>query len=304
MDDADLQEEDAPAEGEETTPVAAPIDPHAAAEAEVEVFGAPELGRGERARLLAEISIRLGLGQDDDEIATALDLPDGRYLALKRELDDREVQALSAKSTEETFVDYLRQKKRILRGLRELEQSVVLVPGKGSAPVSTPDARTRLYALKAQSDILDGMITVGQKLGILEKAPEKKQIFAGIAIRELDNTGLRRRIFAEIQQIRDVVKRYGDTDLFGNPISSSEPVPQLEAGSDDPADEVFPAPRPAPRTPRRPVAPERAPPAPPPPKFSEDSRPFFARGAASRKQGAVAKKVAVRRTRATKPPPV
>jgi len=214
--------------------------------------------------LLAQLRVHLALGHTDDQIAEEMSLRIDVLKALKREFYRHETIALHSATAEEVFIDYAVRQKQCITDLSDLIPELRAV--KQHAAI--------IGAIKAKSDILDKVIKTGQEMGILEKAPERKMVFHGVAIANLDNTKLRRVIAGELQGLAAIVDKFGDKDLFGKPMGEDRTViPALPSAT-------MPA----------------------PPEFSDKGEPARAGTSAVRAEAA-RKRMGVMRKKATTAPP-
>jgi hypothetical protein len=223
-----------------------------------------------RARLIAQIRGRIEGGEDDDDIAAAMGLNEATFRALRAELDRREVARITAKTTEEVYLDYCRFQRGRLRELNELIATLMVAvePDEclpGQSPTVTIDPKARLGAIKLKSEIADKILEKGQELGVLERAPKRTEVLAGVLVKDMDNTALRRLLVKEMQELDAIVRRYGDNSMLGAPLSGDGPAPTGFTSTPFPADSPIPL---------------------PPPDFSAGGKPIFTRGGASKTVGA------------------
>jgi hypothetical protein len=164
-------------------------------------------GAEETRRRIAELQAHLGEGKDDLQIAEEMSLKTAEYNELKREMYTWETTDLNAKPMEEVYINYVLHQKQCIKDLdgmiREFRR--------------TNQYNAMVGAVRAKSDILDKIIAKGQEFSILEKAPEKKQVIAGLMVANLDNEQLRAFITRELVGIDSLTKRYGDVDILGAP---------------------------------------------------------------------------------------
>jgi hypothetical protein len=225
-------------------------------------FGVREL----RLRV-AELKALLADGMTDLEACDELGLDIQDYNALKREMYAQDKLELVGKSTEEVYADYVRNQTKCVRDLDDLAD-MLKKAGQPAAIVG---------AIKAKSDIFNRIIDTGQTFGIIEKVPERKQIIGGIAVGQLDNEELRKLIADQLAGLKQFVGRYGNVDLFGNPIEKDrKALPVQEA-------EIVVSPTDTPSK----------------PKFSDSARPPMATGGARKAAGARATNTARRKRPAT-----
>lgn len=165
--------------------------------------------------MIAELKGLMGAGQTDYEAAESMNLDAKTYNSLKRQLYDEMKAELAGRPTEEVYADYVIQQQSCIRDLDD-----VIARFGDSAQVNGV-----VGALRAKSDILERVISMGQSFGIIEKIPEKKQIVGGFLVAQLDNAALRALITEQLNSLQQIVGHYGNADLFGNPIDEPKSLP-------------------------------------------------------------------------------
>jgi hypothetical protein len=218
---------------------------------------------------IAELKVHLASGLSDIEAAEKMELAAADYNVLKRELYAQERTDLVGKSTEEVYVDYVLRQERCIKDLDELR--------KVFQDSNQPNAL--VGAIRAKSEILDKIIARGQEFGIIEKVPDKKQVVGGFVVAQLDNATLRALITEQLKGLEQVVSRYGNTDMLGNPLDT--PAKALQSPQ---AASIV-----------------ESPPTIPPPQFTAAGKPATTQGGAKKAAGARAVN-AQRRTKATAAP--
>jgi len=164
---------------------------------------------------MADIKLRLSLGHDDAQIAEDLQISTQRYNDLKRELLRQGKDSLYAQTTEDTYLDYKWKQERCVDDLDNVIDRLKLNVINGSS-------NAMITAIRAKSDIIDRVVKMGQDMGILEKAPERKLILQGVAVATMDNNTLRSHIAEEMTNFAKVVSRYGFQSMDGKPIDVSD----------------------------------------------------------------------------------
>ena len=163
---------------------------------------------------LAELRAFLGEGKTDFEVMELMEIGVEAYNALKREFYRQETVELNGRSTEQTYIDYLIQQRRIVVDLDKF----------ATRAQKAANYHAELGAMKAKSDILDKLIRTGQELGVIDKTPEKKVVIHGHAIATMSDSRLRKLVINELVGLNNVTKRYGFTDMEGNPLPVEENV--------------------------------------------------------------------------------
>lgn len=162
---------------------------------------------------IAELKAHLGEGKDDLQVAEEMALSTGEYNELKSAMYEWETTDLHDKAAEEVYIDYTLRQKQCIKDL----------DGMIAEFRRTKQFNAMVGAVRAKSDIIDKLIAKGQEFGILEKAPEKKQIVAGIMVAELSNEQLRSVITKELLGLDALAKRYGEVDMSTAPLLLAEP---------------------------------------------------------------------------------
>lgn len=145
-------------------------------------------------RYIAKIRMLMADGRPDWEIAEELGLEWHDYNDLKKEMYRWETADLYDRPVEQQFIDYMIRQEAIIQELDELAKTV--------------PAPQQLGAVKAKSEILDKIIKTGQSMGVLEKAPERRQVVAGVLVANMTNDELRKSIAALLKRTSEVVNKY------------------------------------------------------------------------------------------------
>jgi hypothetical protein len=166
--------------------------------------------------VLADIKRMIGEGKSDRMIAEELGLNAARYNELKRELFRQETADLYSKSTEDVYLEYKWQQNRCIE---DLDRMIADIDG------DSKQQNALVGAIKARSEIIDKIVKVGQEMGVLERAPEKKLVIHGHAVAQLPDAELRKLIANELQGLQSIVSRYGERDMAGNLITDAPQLP-------------------------------------------------------------------------------
>ena len=140
--------------------------------------------------MLADVKRLLGEGKPDHEIAEELLLTAGAYNDLKKELYRQETAEMYNLTTEDVYLEY---KWRQMQCIKELDAVIELSK-------KEDNHNAALGAIRTKSDIIDKLVKIGQSMGVLDSAPERKLITN------------------EMQGLRSVMAKYGDADMSGKPI--------------------------------------------------------------------------------------
>jgi len=158
-------------------------------------------GLKEIRRFIVRIKALMALGLEEWEIADKLELDWEQYNDIKKEMYRWEVSDLYDRPTEEHYLNYVIKQHGCLKDLDALIEAC-------SNSTLASDNQTKLGAIRAKSDILDKVVKMGQEFNILEKAPERKQVVAGVVVAQLNNEDLKKAIAAELASANELIEKY------------------------------------------------------------------------------------------------
>lgn len=162
--------------------------------------------------LISELKLHIMGGHPDVVIQEMMGITVGRYNELKKELYRQEKDALSTKTTEDVYLEYTWNQQKCIQ---DLEAAIV------SIPETQPNAL--IGAIKTRSDILDKILKMGQDMGVLNKAPERKVVVFGHVVANMNDNQLRSAIIGETKMLQTALDKYGEVDMDGNPIDAATP---------------------------------------------------------------------------------
>lgn len=215
---------------------------HFGAAGDTSVFEA--MPASEKRRLLVDIAARMATEEQPEDIAEALGRPVELILALQRDVRESYKPVLCRRPAEDVYVDYVLSRRGEIKELNDLisslqvevttDESIPDAINAGETPITPPesapamkrktsvvslDPKTRLGAIKRKGEIRNEIFEKGQELGLIYKAPERKQVVNGFVVAELSNQELQRELLKELRAVEDLMQIYGDKDILGNPIS-------------------------------------------------------------------------------------
>lgn len=157
------------------------------------------LTRKQKIQLAAAIYQHLVDGSSDDEIIDELGVTVQDYATAKKFL-------LTSKGEEE---ENLTPKERFARYLIEQERNVNDLNDLVNNLNSKTQYNTIVGAIRMRSEIADRVISTGQTLGVISKAPERRLLLGGISISDMKDTDLRKGVLTAIGGLSQMIERYG-----------------------------------------------------------------------------------------------
>lgn len=182
------------------------------------------MSKKELREAIAELLSYLASGYDDSEARVELGLDPEQYAALKREMYSQQAEYYRTRSTEEMYSDYVIEQRACIN---ELDKIVARF-------VDDKQSSAAVGAIRARSDIVDKIVKLGQDVGLIEKEPERKVIFGGVAIASLSDAQLRRAIVGEVKELDGLIAAFGDgmsiMDMDPGPLHRMLPEPKKASG--------------------------------------------------------------------------
>lgn len=162
---------------------------------------------GELRLKVADLRSRLQTGLSDLQCAEEMTLCETDYNALKREMYAADKLEMSAKNSEEVFIDYRMRQEGCIKDLETMVKTFK----------ETKQYNAMVGAVRAKSDIIDKIVARGQEFGVLEKVPEKKLVVAGVLVAGLSNDELRATVAKESMGMSEMFKKYSDGGILSLP---------------------------------------------------------------------------------------
>jgi hypothetical protein len=152
----------------------------------------------EKQDLLVRFTQQLGLGYNKEEIEVNLGLLPGDYEPLLSRFYEQAESGFKSKNNLRIFLDYSTRQSQLIRDLERLKQALENRNWK--------NGQAYVGAVKAQSEILDKLISTGQELGLIQKIAEKFVVVGGMDVRDMDMKQLYAAIEEEINEAQKLRK--------------------------------------------------------------------------------------------------
>jgi hypothetical protein len=152
----------------------------------------------EKQDLLVRFTILLGQGYNKEEIEEALGLLPGAYEPLLSRFYEQAEAGFKGKNNLRIFLDYSTRQVQLVRDLERLKQAL--------EERNWKNGQAYVGAVKAQSEILDKMISTGQDLGLIQKIAEKFIMVGGTDVRDMDMKQLMGAMEEEINAAQKLKK--------------------------------------------------------------------------------------------------
>lgn len=180
-------------------------------------------------------------GVDPDEIAQEIGIEPALAEALMREVRRIVVPRVAHRRSEEVYADLVLAASGEVEELNGLIKSLQVevttdettpeaLDG-GDVPIErdekavrrktavvTLDPKVHLAAIKRKGEIRNEVLKAGQDLGVIYKAPEKKQTINGHFVGDMSNKDLLDQLIEATQSVEELMK-LGMQDILGNPIA-------------------------------------------------------------------------------------
>lgn len=162
------------------------------------------LTKAELEQAVAKLFGLLCDGKTEVEAAAELGLDAEQFTKLKDTLIEQESGKLRGRSREEVYLDYLVGQKSCLADLGRLSEYFK----------TTNQLSACVGAVRARSEVLKEILRAGQDLGVITRAPTRKEIVGGVFITELDHDDLKKAIARELSGLNELVEAYGDKNIL------------------------------------------------------------------------------------------
>jgi hypothetical protein len=181
------------------------------------------LTRNELLELAATIYDRMVAGDSEADIMSAYGLDEVTFTKARRIMLDVRAQEARTKPREHVYVEYcMAQQRNIL----DLDVFIKELDAKNQY-------NAVVGAIRLRSDLIDRIVQRGMEFGIIRKEPERKELVAGLFISDMNSGELKKAILDQIQQMNDMISRFGDGDIlsldpgglhYGDPITTTAEV--------------------------------------------------------------------------------
>jgi hypothetical protein len=167
-------------------------------------------------------------GESDDEIMDLMGLEPEIFRALKVQLFEDKAQELKRKPPEHVYVEYVLAQTQNIQDLSDMIGEFR----------KTKQYNALVGAIKARSDLHDKLIAKGQEFGIFKKAPNRREIVAGVLVQDMSRDDLKTAITGAISRLDTMMKRYGDGDIMEQVPGAIYNGPALPSFVDGEAEEI------------------------------------------------------------------
>lgn len=150
-----------------------------------------------RAAILTMMA-HLATGATDSEVAAEMGLTVAEYDELKIELYRQESAAIQKRGNEDWYINYELNQRRNIADL-----TAMIAEFKKSRQYNA-----MVGAVRTRSDIQSNLIKVAADMGFIRKAPERKEVFAGVVIAEMSPADLKQAIAKEVRGLSAMMGKY------------------------------------------------------------------------------------------------
>lgn len=156
-------------------------------------------------------------GRDDSEIADLMGLDAAELANAKRAALSQLGKSQGDMSKEERFAEYFLAQRRNIRACNDL-----LVKLDASKQYNT-----MVSAIRLRSDLEGKILEAGFELGVIAKTPERREVIAGLVVRDMSDDELKRGIIAEFRKFTAMLKRHGETGMMDVPVGPTHYGPRV-----------------------------------------------------------------------------
>jgi hypothetical protein len=214
--------------------------------------------KSEMPEALVKLWDMLVSAKEDWEIADALDVDVAELATLRTSLLEEKATEIANKPPEHLYVEYILAQTANIRVLSEMIKEFK----------TTRQHNAMVGAVRVRADLYDKIIAKGQEFGIFKKAPERRELVAGLVVSEMTTRDLKGAIVGAIGEMDKLMSRYGAVpmleakvgDLYhseepekeairvaprskATPPKTFEPEPEVEERESDPGLMEAPAPK-------------------------------------------------------------
>jgi hypothetical protein len=174
-------------------------------------------------QLLADFAIGISRGQTRDEIISELGITSNTYDILHTKYFTQVDKEQEGKSSLRIFSEYVTSQDELIRTLWKFTDS-------SSKDSEYRNAQAFVAAVRAQSDIRDRIIKMGQELGVIVRTPEKILVIDGADARDMDTNELRHQAIAKIRKVEKMLEESKRKKVKAKVIQFRSKEEQQEAG--------------------------------------------------------------------------
>lgn len=140
--------------------------------------------------LMAQIAVCISESKTVEETCEELEIRMQEYELYKERLYANEEATHAGRTELQIYTDYVLKQTKLMRDLETLKKTFG----------TSRQYNALVGAVKAQSEILDKIITRGQELGIISKTPESINVIAGLDVRNMTDIAIRNQIRDELDR--------------------------------------------------------------------------------------------------------
>jgi hypothetical protein len=152
-------------------------------------------------KIFTKFVLYLTRGKNRAEITRALKISEDKFDLLFAQYYEESEQEQQAKTPLRIFTELVGRKNQLVRDLERLKEALM------GERLKSPQAY--VAAVRAQSDILDSLLKIGQNLGLIVKTPDQVLLVGGRDARELNSDDLEHSIQNEMNEIRQILDDSG-----------------------------------------------------------------------------------------------
>lgn len=143
-------------------------------------------------------------GKLDNEIIADMGLTPEEYKKLRSAMFDAKADEVRSTPTEHVYVDYMIKQARNIKDLTDMIEEFK----------TTKQYTALVGAVRVRAELYDKLIAKGQEFGLIHKEPDKKQVLAGVMVADLSNKQLKTMIVGELDNLNQLMARYGDANIM------------------------------------------------------------------------------------------
>lgn len=162
---------------------------------------------------IVELFELLGKGMSEEKAREFLDSDLENFRFLKQSMYNLKKSEMMSKSPEEMYIDYIINQQHNLTDLNAMVKKFK----------KSNQWNAMVGAIRARSDIFNDIIKRGQEFSVIDKRPEEKRIFAGIAVKDMSNQDLKRSISNAILGLNKLQKSFGDGNILDQSVEELYP---------------------------------------------------------------------------------
>jgi hypothetical protein len=160
--------------------------------------------KSEMPEALVKLWEMLTSAKEDYEIADALDVDVAELGPLRTALLEDKAQEIANKPPEHLYVEYILAQTANIRVLSDMIKEFK----------TTRQHNAMVGAVRVRAELYDKIIAKGQEFGVFKKAPERREILAGVMVSEMTTRDLKGAIVGAIGEMSTLMSRYGAVPML------------------------------------------------------------------------------------------